>query len=277
MPKMIFLDIDGTLCEPGNPVSQVTIDALHQAQKNGHKIFISTGRNVPIIPKDITAIGFDGIIASAGGYVLVGDTVLEDKHMPDELLAHAIKVFHKYDINYMLETASGTYADLARYQVAWENSLAGTNSEMRRLMIMLFNGLGVKPMAEYQNKPVYKICFISKSEETMVKAVEELGDSFDTVIQDNLVKERPRTNGETMAKGVDKGSAVQKICDYFGVGLEDAIAFGDSSNDLPMLKVAGTGVAMGNAAPSVKKTADVVCESCAEDGIAHQLERMGVI
>ena len=95
--------------------------------------------------------------------------------------------------------------------------------------------------------------------------------------QDNMVPDQPRINGETMQKGVDKGVAVKAICDYYGVGLEDAVAFGDSGNDLPMLDVAGKAVVMGNAAPSVKEHADVVCESCHDNGIAHELERMGLI
>lgn len=42
--KLIFLDIDGTLNVSGKNISQPVIKALLQAQKNGHKIFISTGR-----------------------------------------------------------------------------------------------------------------------------------------------------------------------------------------------------------------------------------------
>lgn len=276
MPKIIFLDIDGTLCEPGEKVSDVTINALHQAQKNGHKIFISTGRNIPSIQKFVLDIGFDGIIASAGGCITIGDSVLADKKMPKELLDHALAVFQKYDVSYMLETSEGTYADLAKHMDAWKQNLATANSEMRRMMVQLLEGLGMLPLSEFTNQSVYKICFIGKTEPSVVAAIDELGDGFETVLQENMVPDQPRINGETMAKGVDKGIAVKQVCDYYGVGLEDAIAFGDSGNDLPMLKVAGTAVVMGNAAQGVKACADIVCESCADDGIAHELKRMGL-
>lgn len=275
--KILFLDIDGTLCEPGEQVSQVTIDALHRAQANGHKIFISTGRNIPSIQPFVLAIGFDGIIASAGGHIIADGAVLEDRKMPQELLDHALRTFDKHNVSYMLETDQGTYADVEKHLKKWEKNLSTANSEMKRMMVQLLQGLGMLPLSEFDNQPVYKICYIGDNEPEVLAAIGELGDEFETVLQDNMVPDQPRINGETMQKGVDKGVAVKHICAHYGVGLEDAIAFGDSGNDLPMLDVAGTAVVMGNAAPSIKAHATVVCESCKDDGIAHELERMGLI
>lgn len=277
MKKLLFFDIDGTLCEPGMPVSEPVIAALKEAQKNGHKILLSTGRNLPSIQKFVLDIGFDGIIASAGGYISVDGQVLADKKMPQELLDHAIRTFQKYDISYMLETDQGTYANKDSMMRAWGDNLAHANSELRRMMVQLLEGLGMLPLEQYADQSVYKICFIGRDEPSLLKAVEELGDAFETVVQENMVPGQPKVNGETMAKGVDKGIAVRQVCEYYHVPIEDSIAFGDSGNDLPMLEAAGTSVVMGNAAPGIRACADIVCESCAEDGIAHELGRMGLI
>ncbi|MCC8075901.1 MAG: HAD family hydrolase [Clostridiales bacterium] len=274
MPKIIFLDIDGTLCEPGKQVSAATVDALHRAQARGHKILIATGRNVPIIPPFIRDIGFDGIVASAGGYVIVDGQVLEDRAMPRALLERALAVLGRYDMSYMLETAEGTFADRERCLAAWARGMSDANSEQQRLMLQLIDGLGVLPMEGFHGQPVYKICFTAGSVAELQAAADELGDDYFTVT--NLVPGSFALNGETMARGVDKGSAVRKVCAHYGVGVEDAIAFGDSGNDLPMLLAAGVGVAMGNAAPNVKEQADLVCESCQEDGVARQLACMGL-
>ena len=59
--------------------------------------------------------------------------------------------------------------------------------------------------------------------------------------------------------------------------MKDTVAFGDSMNDMAMMKAAGLSVAMGNAEPRILEAADVVCESCMEAGIARQLERMGLV
>ena len=64
---MIFLDIDGTLLdEKEGIVPESAVRALHRAKENGHLIFICTGRCKAIWPKDILAIGFDGVIGGCG-------------------------------------------------------------------------------------------------------------------------------------------------------------------------------------------------------------------
>ncbi|UKI22456.1 MAG: HAD hydrolase family protein [Anaerotruncus sp.] len=50
-----------------------------------------------------------------------------------------------------------------------------------------------------------------------------------------------------MHRGTDKGAALEFLCSYFKIGRENAAAFGDNDNDLPLLAAAGLPVAMGNA------------------------------
>src|SRR5699024_11845144 len=67
--KLIFLDIDGTLISAMDHPSILVKQAIQTARANGHKVFLCTGRNMPIIGDDILEIGFDGIIASAGSHI----------------------------------------------------------------------------------------------------------------------------------------------------------------------------------------------------------------
>ena len=64
-----------------------------------------------------------------------------------------------------------------------------------------------------------------------------------------------------------------KACEICGIALEDVTAFGDDAPDIGMLKLCGTGVAMGNAIDTVKEAADIVIGSNDEDGIAKYLEQ----
>lgn len=276
MPKLLFFDIDGTLCEMGQPVTPAVAEALRRAKSNGHKIFIATGRNIPCIPPSVWNIGFDGVMASAGCYVKAEGTVLRDDPMPEALRERCLRVFQAHHISYMLETAETSYADAEEYLSAWQGKLTNANSELRRTMMQLLEGIGRTPLKEYQGQPVYKICFIGRSEESVLAAMEELGPDFNRIVQDNADPAQPRVNGEVMAMGGDKGLALREICAFYGADTADAIAFGDSANDLPMLAAAGTSVCMGNAAKSVQEKADRICESCAEDGVARELERLGL-
>ena len=50
-----------------------------------------------------------------------------------------------------------------------------------------------------------------------------------------------------------KATGIRKTIDYLGFSIQDTYAFGDGLNDMEMLKEVGTGVAMGNAHPLLKK------------------------
>lgn len=78
---------------------------------------------------------------------------------------------------------------------------------------------------------------------------------------------------EISARGVTKATGLADVADRLGVAAADVVAFGDMSNDVPMLHWAGHGVAMGNAHPDALAAADEVTSSNAEDGLALVLER----
>ena len=73
---------------------------------------------------------------------------------------------------------------------------------------------------------------------------------------------------------INKGQGIFDVCRALGIRPEEVIAFGDAENDIPMLRAAGMGVAMGNATEAVKAAADMVTLTNNEDGIAAALEML---
>ncbi len=72
---------------------------------------------------------------------------------------------------------------------------------------------------------------------------------------------------------VDKGEALEFVAARLGIPMESTLAIGDSWNDVPLLRLAGIGVAMGNAPDEVRETADGVVADVEHDGVAEALER----
>lgn len=81
-------------------------------------------------------------------------------------------------------------------------------------------------------------------------------------------------NVEITSVRATKGTALTWLCGHLGISPADAVAFGDSSNDLAMIEAAGDGVAMGNSSLEVKAAADHVAPPCDEAGVARYLEPM---
>ena len=82
------------------------------------------------------------------------------------------------------------------------------------------------------------------------------------------------TELEITKRGVSKGTGARWLMDHLGIDARHAIAFGDSANDLPLARVCGTFVAVGNADQEVKDEATEVCGPVAQDGVALWLEDM---
>ena len=77
---------------------------------------------------------------------------------------------------------------------------------------------------------------------------------------------------ELVPPGVDQGTGLARAADRLGIPREEVIAVGDGENDIPMLRWAGLGAAMGNAPEAVKAAADIVIPPCGEDGAAWLME-----
>jgi hydroxymethylpyrimidine pyrophosphatase-like HAD family hydrolase len=73
--------------------------------------------------------------------------------------------------------------------------------------------------------------------------------------------------------GVSKGTGLADLCEVLGVPIAEAIGVGDAFNDVPMLKMAGLGAAMGNSNEEALRAADVVVKDNDHDGIAEVIDK----
>lgn len=79
---------------------------------------------------------------------------------------------------------------------------------------------------------------------------------------------------DVVQPGVSKATGIRALMDAFGIDASEVMAFGDAGNDAEMLRLAGVGVAMGNASDGLKSIADLVCDPCEEQGVLKVLEEV---
>ena len=276
--KLIFLDIDGTLTTPGsNEPPQSALDAIKAAQQKGHKVFLCSGRN-PGMLSPLLKFGFDGVVASAGGYVTVGDEVIYDMPMTKEESELAVEKLHETGVFCTIECRDGAFGDedLGSFLESNAGSDGKGNSEIERWRKALAGSLNIRPMGEYDGAPVYKVVVMCLHPEQLEPAKKVLEDRYNFVMQEITDPAHRCINGELINRKYDKGRGILRICEHLGVPVEDTIGFGDSMNDLEMIETVGTSVCMDNGAEALKKISDIVCPSVEEDGMAKAFAQLGL-
>ena len=274
MGKLIFLDIDGTLAMPGKPVGQNTLRAIAKARENGHKVFLCTGRPACIVPREIAAVPTDGGIYVAGGRAVVDGKLVYDHPLRQDLLEEIEETFQQLGVYYEYECDSHVYMSSIPIKEDETNPLEGG-------FAMAFGqnvDLGVMvPMAEHkEDETIYKIPYVTSPASRQEEIQAALTKEARNVVFGGLFDNSPYTVGEVNDIHNSKADAMLAICEALGVRPEDCIAFGDSMNDMEIVKAAGIGVAMGNADEALKAAADRICESCEEEGVAWEFERLGL-
>lgn len=78
-------------------------------------------------------------------------------------------------------------------------------------------------------------------------------------------------------RDADKGKALLAMCEHEGIAPCDTMAFGDGGNDIPIIRQAAIGVAMGNANDEVKAAADYVTTTVDDDGVSQALSHFHII
>lgn len=273
--RLIFLDIDGTLTEPGSNTPPASAqEAIRRARANGHKVVLCSGRNYGML-SPLLPYGFDGLVGSAGGYIEYGGNVVYDCPMTREQQDKVLSVFEQSGIYRTVESKTGTYTDEGFKIFLQENAKASGNSELLRWREQIESELGIRPMAEYRGEPVYKIGFVCRHAEDLREPMRVLEDSFKFCIQGT--DEWGGVNGELINRKFDKGMAVRRLSEYLRIPLEHTVAFGDSMNDLEMIETAGLGICMENGCPALKKSADLLCPSVTEDGLLKAFQQLGLI
>ena len=271
--KLIFLDIDGTLTPAGSNVPpESALKAIRAAQAAGHKVFLCTGRN-PDMLAPVLAYGFEGAVSTGGGYVFAGDEVLFNCPLSEAQRDTAMALLRQEGVFRTIEAVDVTFGD---EDLGDFLAQAGEgNSELVRWRKALAEQLNIRPMSEYDGRPIYKVVFMCQRAEQLAPAREALEKEFNFVVQD--VAAHNCLNGELINRKFDKGRGVKIIAEHFGVSIEDTIGFGDSMNDLEMIETVGTSVCMDNGSPKLKALSDLVCPAVEADGLAWAFEKLGLL
>ncbi|WP_106815220.1 Cof-type HAD-IIB family hydrolase [Microbacterium timonense] len=279
--RIVFLDVDGTILEHGSHVAPSTGPAIRAARAAGHLVYLSTGRSAADIHPRVAEIGFDGAVTNSGALVTSGDDVVVDRPLTPQATKRLLGALDGRGIHYFLQTRDGVYAsdgmaELMRDYAAALDARAAAGEEVRPedslvgLAQRTFPGIDEADLSR-----IDKAVFVSDHEDGIEELREDLGDEF--LVVPGSMPLPGGSNGEINERDTTKGSAIELLLQHLRIDPADAIAVGDSWNDVEMFGVCGVAVAMGNARPELKELADFVTTDVLDDGIANAFRRLGLV
>ncbi len=237
--RIIALDMDGTLLNSSNTISEENQYWIKRAGEAGIAVCMATGRGHASIVPFVEQLGLSSPFVAVNGSEVwnnkdhLNHRVLMDVHLIKEMLrlanAHGVW-FYAYGLNhvYNRENWKGFPTD-----EQWLKFGYYTENEQLRLSLL-------------QEISSWGLLEITNSDPN---------------------------NMEMNPIGVNKSYGIRKLCEIVGCGMEEVVAMGDSMNDMAMIVDAGLGVAMGNAQAAVKQAANVVAPTNEEDGVGFIIRK----
>lgn len=258
MTKALFFDIDGTLVSfKTHHIPDSTVEALRQAKANGARIYISTGRPVDFINNLGQIAGLiHGYITTTGALCIVGK---------ERFGLHCI---HPHDAEVIMDACrqlGKSCVVVGQEHISILNDSAELTRQFREGLNLNYD---FAPLAETLREPLLQLSpFFTAAEEREVMSLLPSCSSS---------RWHPSFTDITH-RDADKGKALLAMCRHEGIALGDTMAFGDGGNDIPIIRQAAIGVAMGNASDEVKAAADYVTTSVDDNGVAHALRHFAIV
>ena len=263
--QLIAMDLDGTLTNDRKVITEKTKEVLMEAQKRGIRLALASARPSPGLFRERDVLDMQhhkGILMSYnGGRIVDAQTgkVLFETAMDPEQTRQVLKQLEQLPVTPILDDGVQFYVtDKNGFKVDYEcrnNNMTCTE---------------VENLADFLHFAPIKI--LMSVDPAELKAVQKTIAGF---LPENLtVVQTAAFYLEIIPAVINKGQGIRDICQVLGISTEQVITFGDAENDIPMLRTAGMGVAMGNATEAVKAAADLVTLSNNEDGIAVALEKL---
>ena len=265
--QLLASDFDNTLVPFGEPKPRpAVVKAVKKLQAAGGRFVLSTGRGYCVVHKEqLGGIRFDYAITCNGACVVDKNGTIVAEHPLTNEEMYALVDFCE-DYNYPLQF---NYRD-AYYAYCEYDALKGFYDAMPKSGLTCLDG-------EDQDRHLIDMphaAFVVMPPQELAHFNEKFGHLNLHFMQVGGVGKDGWCCYDVVRGGMDKGVGLADLCEKIGLTLADAVAAGDSANDVGMLQAAGLGCCMSNGTPDAKAAADRVIGDVREDGLAALIEEL---
>lgn len=278
-PRLLVLDLDGTVLGPDLAVSPRLRRALRRVRRRGLAVGIASGRRPAMTARFAAEIGAEApLVASDGAYVFTREAVLAVRPLPAVLAAEIFVRARYRGLRVVVYTPRVDFSNVPRDLSAYLSFALRHRHFLkpRALGNLLFDITRPRRLVAHPEEvagiphPILKVIPAGEPAE-----LRKLREELQLVLGDGVRFTRPPEEPlEIVAPGVTKAEGLETVAAHLGITAAEVVAVGDGWNDESMLRWAGMGVAMGNAPEGLRRQADLVIGRAEADGLARFLEEL---
>lgn len=270
--RLLAIDIDGTLLTSGNELTDATCGALRRAMVAGIHVVLATGRRYSHTLHLVEPLGLTVPLITASGALVknpVDHRTLYRAQFEPAVLCSVLRAMD--ELGYCPIVCADTFHEGFDF---YTNRAEVTSEELKEYLRM--NSSAGRVDSQLLNRPPENtFCtFTMGTHDQMLKLEEHLQHRLPGRLHAHVLRS-PLYAGfmcEVAPAGVTKWSAIHRLARQWSIADSEVCAVGDDVNDIPMIRAAGLGVAMGNALPSVKAVASRIAPTQDENGLVEVVE-----
>lgn len=262
--KIVVTDMDGTLLTSDKTVSSYTKNLLKRLHEEGYKLGIASGRPIVGLKRTVAALGIESYINFMTGsngaelYDVDKDTENCFYQLEPEIIDEIINLYKPFELNPYVYQGDKCYA----YKSDYVLERAAKNNQLGVVLCNLKEAIKTPQSKLVFGTPPEKMAqveaFYAEHKSDKYRAFKSQEDMFEFVHFE-----------------LSKVYGIAYYCKQNGYTIEQVVSFGDTTNDIEMIKECGTGVCMCNGTEDAKCVADIVTKySNDEDGFAKELENI---
>lgn len=267
--KLIAIDIDDTLLTSKKTITDRNKAAIKRALDQGIKIVLCSGRTHNAMTEYTDELGITGsdqyMITNGGGIIenMAGDIIAEEL-MSNDFYREFVDFVHEHDLQYNVVDNQGNTYTSHRDWISASTIIQAFEND---------NGLYLREPSQMPADFQIVKAIINGTKEEIDNISETVHQHYD---KDYFVVRTGVGFLEIFSQHVNKGAAVKTLAQKLGIDLSQVITLGDRENDIPMLEIAGKGIAMDNALPTVKEVADEVTADNDHSGVGLAIEKFAL-
>ncbi len=244
--RAAIVDFDRTLLRSDKSISPYAVDVLRRWRRAGGRLFAATARPERAIGDYLEAADFDAVTTLNGARTILPGGVLENPIGAADAEAVLVQLCGIPGAAVTVEAEDGIYS----------------NTDFPLWHPILCRDLAALP----RKLTIYKI-LASHARRSPEELPAALPDGVYSSVADRKLL-------QIMSRAATKWNGVRDMLAAFGIAAEEAVCFGDDNDDAEPLRRCGRGVAVRNALPDIRASADDITESNDEDGVANYLSRL---